>query len=126
MNFKERGLPSAIERVEETKIVRVIHLKGPMDSLAVNDVELFIKRIKSQKGYELKKVLLDFKSAARMESSMVAEIIKNIYDLKKSHHKLGIVNFNDESRDMFEILKVDRLIHLYDGTADAMADLEKT
>ena len=123
---KEVILPPSIKKIEEQKTLRIVRFQGPIDYTTLGEIGQFVEKLRSQKDYEFKNILLDFMDVTHIDSSTAAEVIQIIFDIKKSHHKLGIVNLSQEFRSIFEILKIDKIIHFYEIEAEATTVLEMT
>jgi anti-anti-sigma factor len=114
------------KEIVEKENYRIIRMKGSFDIMNDVEVEGFIKKFRSQRNFQFKHLILDFQEATFLDTSAVALIVKTMSDYKKSHHKLGIINLDEESRNkkMLELYKVDKLLIIYPSEAAAIEDLE--
>jgi anti-anti-sigma factor len=119
-------LPSIFRAIEETEKIRTIRFQGSVDISQVSDVEQFIKKFRAQEGFEYKHLLFDFSEVSFIDSAAIAAILKTLRDYKKKNHRMVIVNANAESRnqDIFEVYKVDQVVHFHQTEAEAIKDLE--
>lgn len=115
---------TAIKSIDELEVVRIVRLQGPVDVTTLHEIERLRERLRNHDSFEFKHVLLDFADVTHTDSSTVAEIIELISEIKKTHHKLGVLNIDSQFRSIFEISRVDKLIHLYKSEKEAIRDME--
>jgi len=121
---KHVSLPGVFRGIQERDKVRIIRLKGSVDAGNVNEIQKFVQKLRVQKGYEFKNLLIDFKDVPYADSAAVAELIRVLMDCKKAHHELGVVNLSGEVLNLFEVLKVNTLIRSYLTEEEALKALE--
>ena len=128
MNFfsKKPGIsqPKAIRALEDRGNARIIRLKGSMDITTVGEIQEFGSKMRAQKGYEFKNLLVDFTEVSYMDSSAVAVLVQTLRDYKQLHHTIGIVNISPELRSVLEITRVDKLVRFYETEAQAVKELD--
>lgn len=115
--------PASIAAVEDYPSLRIVRLRGPIDSTTVAHIERFRKWVSGHKGYKLKHVLLDFKHVTRMDTSAVAQIIQTVGELRQKNFRLGAFHLNEEFSSLLQVLKVDKWITFYENESQAMHDL---
>ena len=124
MKQKQITLPPWIKAVEERRALRILRVQGRVDMTVVAHMEKFSEKMRNEKGFEHKQLLLDFADVSYIDTSVVAVLLKTMGVYKKTHHKLGIINLGEEPRNMLEITKVDKLFILYENEAQAVQALE--
>ncbi len=112
-----------LSSVEEKDKLRIIRPKGDISMLMIPGVIKSINKLQKSPGFEYKNTLVDFKGITHFDTAAVAELINVAANLKKSHHRLGIINLNETFRSELQILKVDHLIVEYSAESDAIKDL---
>lgn len=121
---KHKSVGTVIKSIDELEAVRIVRLTGAVDATTLHEIEQLRERLANHESFEFKHVLLDFADVTHTDSSTVAEIIELISNIKKTHHKLGVMSVDGNFRSVFEIFRVDKLIHLYNTEAEAIRDLE--
>lgn len=117
---KDEALPLSIAAVEDYPSIRIVRLRGKIDQQTVADIERFRKWVAKHKGFKPKHVLIDFREVSHLDTAAVAEIIQQVSDLKTAHFRLGAVHLNPTVRAMFQVLKVEKLIDIYDNESAAL------
>ncbi len=120
---KPKPLPPAIKTVEEAGEFRIIRFQGSLDIASVSLLEEHVRKIKAEKSFQYKNVLLDFAEVDYIDSSAIAMVVRCVSDYKKSHHRMGILNLRSEPLNMLEITRVDQLIRVYPTYEEAARDL---
>ncbi len=120
---KDDDSPFFISSIEEKGKVRILRLKGDIGMSAAPEIMKFKKKIQNRPDFEYKNILVDFKNVTHIDTAAIAEIIAVISELKKSHHKLGVINLNEGFRSELQILKVDKLVVEYPTELDAIKAL---
>ena len=115
--------PASIAAVEDYPSLRIVRLRGPIDSSTVADLEKFRKWVAGHKGFKPKHILLDFKLVTRMDTSAVAQIIQTVGELRQKNFRLGAFHLVDEFSSLLQVLKVDKWITFYDNESEALRDL---
>ena len=123
--FADKGeaAPFSISAIEDYPSIRIVRLRGAIESKAVAELERFRKWIANHSGFKHKHVLLDFKHVTHLDTSAVAQIIQHVTELKGAKYRLGAIHLNDQCKSMFQILKVDKLVTLYENESAAIEDI---
>ncbi len=117
--------PFSISSVEDYPTIRIVRLRGPIDQTTVAELEHFRKWVARRRGYKHKHVLLDFKNVTHMDTAAVAQIIQAVSELKTEHFRLGAIHLTEEVRGMFQVLKVEQWIDIYDNESEALEDFTR-
>jgi len=117
--------PFSIAALEDYPTIRIVRLRGSIDQKTVTDLEHFRKWVEKHRGFKHKHVLLDFKNVTHIDTSAVAEIIQTVSELKTAHFRLGAINLNETVRSMFQVLKVEKLVAIYDNESEAVEDFKR-
>ena len=120
---KDEIPPLSLAAVEDYPSIRIVRLRGPINQEAVSELERFRKWVAKHRGFRNKHVLIDFKNVTRVDTAAVAEIIQEASELKTAHFRLGAVNLSEAVRGMFQVLRVEKLISIYDNESAALADM---
>lgn len=105
------GLMGAMNiKSEEKEDYVILRLKGQVDIYNARNLEQIVEAFAL---HAAKKIILDFKDLAYMDSSGIACLIKVDAFLKdKKDKKLILVNLNDKLNDLFKLAKVDTLFNI--------------
>ena len=117
---KDDTLPLSISAVEDYPTIRIVRLRGPIDQSTVSELERFRKWVEHHRGFKQKHILLDFKNVTHTDTAAVAEIIQTVSELKTAHFRLGAIHLNDGLRGMFQVLKVEKWIEVFDNESEAL------
>ena len=120
---KQVVLPPSIKQVEERRTLRIIRLQGELNVSREPEINKFVRDFRSRPEFEFKNMILDFKDVPYADSSAVARLVQTMFDYKKAHHDLAIVNLNDTLRNVLEVMKIDKLIRWYPSEEDAVKAL---
>jgi anti-anti-sigma regulatory factor len=115
--------PKSIVALEDYPSIRIVRLRGPINQDAVSEIEKFRKWVAQHKSFKHKHVLLDFRLVTRVDTAAVAEIIQEVSSLKSKQYKLGAINLPDSVRGLFQVLKVESLIAVYENESKALEDM---
>ncbi len=122
---KDETPPLSIASVEDYPTIRVVRLRGPLDQASVSELEHFRKWVAKHRGFKQKNILLDFKHVTRTDTAVVAEIIQAVSELKAAHFRLGAIHLNEEVHGLFQVLKVEKWIDVYDNESEALEDFTR-
>ena len=122
---KDETAPLSIEAVEDYPSIRIVRLRGAIDQRMVSELVRFRKWVAKQRGFKNKHVLLDFKHVTQVDTAAVAEIIREVSELKTVHFRLGAIHLSASVRGLFQVLKVEKLIAVYDNESDALEDMTR-
>lgn len=112
-----------ISSIKEREGLRIIRLKGDIDMATIPEAFKFMKKMQSHPDFRYKSILVDFKNVTNLDTAAIAVLIAAISELKKTHHKLGVINLKERFRDEIQIHKVDKLFAEYPTESDAVKDL---
>ena len=122
---KDGEAPFSIEALEDYPSIRIVRLRGAIDQKTVIELERFRKWVEKHKGFKHKHIILDFKHVTQIDTSAVAEIIQTVSDLKSLHFRLGAIHLNAKVSSMFQVLKVEKLVTIYNNESEAVEDFKK-
>jgi anti-anti-sigma factor len=122
---KDSDAPFSIEGLEDYPSIRIVRLRGPIDQTTVAELERFRKWVAKHRGFKHKHTILDFKDVTQVDTAAIAEILQTVVELKTAHFELGAIHLNDKVRSMFQVLKVERLVHFYDNESEAVEEFKK-
>ena len=117
--------PLSIEAVEDYPSIRIVRLRGAIDQKTVSELERFRKWVAKHRGFKHKHVLLDFKNVSHIDTAAVAEIIQEVSELKPGHFRLGAIHLNDTVKSTLQVLRVEKLVSVYDNESEAFEDLTR-
>ncbi len=117
---KDETAPLSIAAVEDYPSIRIVRLRGKIDQQTVAEIERFRRWVGKHRGFQHKHILIDFKEVTHVDTAAVAEIIQEVSELKTEHLRLGAVHLNSVVRAMFQVLKVEKLIAIYDNESEAL------
>ncbi len=106
-------------KLEKVDNVMGVALAGEIN--VGNSSELRSTFIKLLQGNE-KNVLVDFEKVTFIDSSGLAVLIEMIQKLEKVSGQLRLCNVNKKIRGIFEIVKIHKLIKMYDSRTAALED----
>lgn len=122
---KDETAPLSISGVEDYPSLRIVRLRGSITQQTVSELERFRKWVAKRPGFHHKHVLLDFKNVTRVDTAAVAEIIQEVSELKPGNFRLGAIHLSETVRGMFQVLKVEKLIAVYDNESEALEDMTR-
>jgi anti-anti-sigma factor len=122
---KDETAPQSIAGIEDYPSIRIVRLRGKIDQQTVAELARFRKWVGKHKGFQHKHVLIDFKDVSHVDTAAVAEIIQEVSELKTEHLRLGAVHLNNVVRAMFQVLKVEKLISIYENESAALEDMTR-
>ena len=122
---KDETPPSSISAVEDYPTIRIVRLQGPIDQTTVSEIERFRKWVVKHRGFKQKHILLDFKKVTRTDTAAVAQIMQTVSDLKTAHFRLGAIHLSEYLRGMFQVLKVEQWIDVFDNESEALEDFSR-
>ena len=106
-------------RVDKADEVVIVALDGEINVNNANETrEIFAKLL--AKGE--KKILVDFQKVVFIDSSGLAVLIEMVQRLAKVNGKLRVFNVNSKIREIFEIVKIHKLISMHDDRKAALGD----
>ena len=117
------GLPPFLSALEDGESLLIVRLKGAVGSSILPEALKIRKKVQSSPGYHDKNTLYDFKEVDSIDSAVVAQLITVFSELKKSHHRMGVINLKDSFRSELQILRVDKYIVEYSSEAEAIREL---
>ncbi len=121
---KPRLLPEWIDKVEELKSVRILRMKGELNTFAVAQLERFAEAVRRRKGHEFKHLLLDFTQVTSIDFAAVAALVRTLRDYQKRSENLGLVNLKADLQHILWLAKVGHLFPSYANESEAIKDFE--
>ncbi len=104
---------------EKQKNVVIVALEGEINVNNANATrEALTKLLTSGE----RKFLIDFAKVSFIDSSGLAVLIEMVQRLSKVNGKLRVFNVNSKIREVFEIVKIHKLIGNYDSREAALGD----
>lgn len=122
---KDETAPQSIAAVEDYPSIRIVRLRGKIDQQTVAELERFRKWVSKHHSFQHKHVLIDFKEVTHLDTAAVAEIIQEVSELKTEHLLLGAVHLNPAAHAMLQVLKVEKLINVYENESAALEDMTR-
>ncbi len=105
--------------MEKIKDVMTVTLEGEINVSNANEVRnTFTKLLQNGE----KKILVDFDRVIFIDSSGLAVLIDLVQRLQKVNGNLRLCNVNRKIRGIFEIVKIHKLINIYDNRSAALGD----
>lgn len=117
------GLPPFLSALEDSESLLIVRFKGVLGRDILPQALKMRQKVQNAPGYYDKNTLYDFKEVVSIDSTVVAQLIAAFSELKKSHHRMGVINLNDVFRGEFQILRVDKFIVEYPSEQDAIRAL---
>lgn len=122
--FDEKdALPPFIDKIQDFPHVKMVHLKGVLDSAASVEMKRFFDRAKKVSGELDKSVILDFRKVERVETPAIAELLKMLVQLNKKKYRFGLLNVSDSVAGMLQILKLDKVFHIFPSKSEAFRQI---
>lgn len=122
---KDETAPLSIEAIEDYPSIRIVRLRGAIDQRMVSELVRFRKWVTKHRGFKNKHVLLDFRHVTQVDTAAVAEIVREVSELKTAHFRLGAAHLSDAVRGLFQVLKVEKLLSIYENESDALEDMTR-
>ena len=122
---KDETPPLSISGVEDYPTMRIVRLRGPIDQTSVSELERFRRWVANHRGFKHKHILLDFRHVTHTDTAAVAQIVRAVSELKTAHFRLGAIHLSEEVRSMFQVLKVEKWIEVFDNESDALAEFTR-
>ena len=120
---KEPQTPSFIESIDDYTHLKIVRLKGYLDSSTMSEVQSFIRISKKKGSFLNKSVLLDLKNVAHVDSSVIAGLVRIFSELKQKKFKFGLVNVPDNLKGMLEIMKLENIFLVFESEKKAFNEI---
>ena len=120
---KKPKIPSFVEIVEDYPHLKIVRLKGYLDVSTVSEVQYFLQAAKKTRSFLNKSVLLDLKNVARVDSAVIAGLVKVLSELKQKNFKLGLMNVPDGFKGILEILKLENVFLIFESEKIAFSEI---
>ena len=117
---KDETPPLSISGVEDYPTIRIVRLRGPIDQTTVSELERFRKWVANHRGFKHKHILLDFRHVTHTDTAAVAQILQTVSELKSKQFRLGAVHLTPEMHSMFQVLKVEKWIGMFDNESEGL------
>ena len=108
----------AIHTEKENDVV-IVAMEGEINVTNANGVREALTKLLAQGE---RKFLIDFKLVDFVDSSGLAVLIEMVQKLSKVNGKLRVFNVKSKIREIFEIVKIHKLISIHDDRAAALKD----
>ena len=115
----------SLAAVEDYPSIRIVRLRGPISQDTVSELERFRKWVEKHRSFRQKHILLDFKNVTRVDTAAIAEIIQEVSELKSANYQLGAINLPENVRSLLQVLKVEKLIAVYNNESEALERLTR-
>lgn len=118
-------LPSFIEKIEDFPHLRIVRLCGEIDLRVIPEVQSYFK---AQKFVDLvlsKSVVLDLRKVTQLDTSAIAGLVSLLSGLKKRNFRLAVMNAPDSMKDQLEMLKLDKLVAVFDSRKGTFSEILK-
>jgi anti-anti-sigma factor len=119
------NLPSFIQSIDDFEHMKIVYLKGNLDSAASADMDYFFKKEQKTPAQLNKSFLLDFRKVENVDSAGIAQLFKLLTLLKKKKYRLGLINLPDRVQGMLEILKLDKAFHIFETRTQALEEIRR-
>lgn len=106
-------------RMEKVNDIMIVVLGGEINVSNANEAKSKFAKL-LQDGE--KKILVDFEKVVFIDSSGLAVLIEMVQRLGKVNGKLRLCNVNRKIKGIFEIVKIHKLISIYDNRQAALED----
>ena len=120
---EEKKWPSFIDSVEDFPHLRIVRLRGNLDTKSMGDIQSFMKKAKKKAGLFNKSVILDLRKVEHVDTAGVAHLLKVFSDLKQKKYRLGIMNVPENLRNMIGILKLDDIFLTFESEKKALKEI---
>ena len=114
-----------VDKYELISNVRVLRLKGPIDSETLPKIVKFKEEARKRMDIDADNVLLDLKKVTRGDSASLSALIIRLSELKKRNKKLGLINVPEKLKYMLSICKCDELFSIFDTEEAALENMNK-
>ena len=111
--------PSFVDAIDSFEHVKIVRLKGRLDSQASGEMGYFFKKVQKSPGQLDRSVLLDFRKVESVETTAIAQLLKILTLLKKKNYRLGLFNVPEIMSGMLEVLKLENVFQIFDSKAKA-------
>lgn len=118
-------MPSFIHNVEDFPHLVIVTLKGPIDRNTLPEMERFIKKTKIDHTAPKKSVLLDLRKVTAVDTAAIAVLLKVLAGLKQKKFRLGLMSVPDTLKDQLEILKLDKIVTVFESHLKAFREIEE-
>lgn len=108
--------------VKESGNVRIIKLL--VDSIMFNNYDTVFDRIKISISDDYCDIVLDMERVAFMDSLSIGMLVPLLLYAKRMGGGLAVANLQPEIRKLFEILRLDKIIPVYDDVKSAAAGFD--
>ena len=106
-------------QLEKANEVVIVALEGEINISNANEIRgIFAKLLQDGE----KKILVDFQKVVFIDSSGLAVLIEVLKRLSAVNGKLRVYNVNHKIREIFEIVKLHKLISRFDDRASALGE----
>lgn len=100
--------------------VRIVSVKGRLDSLSVNEFE---KELSTLIDDGQRAIIIDFSELDYISSGGLRSILSTIKKLKEENGKLFLCSLTDIVKEIFDISGLSTIIPIYDSVESALAEM---
>ena len=115
--------PSFVENVDNFTHLKIVKLKGYLDSSSVPEFQRFLQTASKSGEFLNKSVLLDFKNVAHVDSAVVAGLVKVLSQMKQKNFKFGLMNVPDSLKGMLEIMRLENIFLVFESEKKALREI---
>jgi len=116
-------LPLFIHTIDNFPHVRIVHLKGSLDSSVIPAMTRFFEKARHSQGRLNKNVILDLKKVTQVDTAALAQLLKIFATLKQKRYRLALMNMPETIRGMIEILRLDHVFLLLESDKKAYEEI---
>ena len=111
-----------MQKIKEVDGVQVLKVSGSFTMRTTPDFQKTCKVVASDKT--VKAVLLDFSEVTRIDTAAFACMINFIKDHMNKNFGIGIINLKAQEKGLMDILRIEKIIHLFNSEAEAIKVLK--
>ena len=119
----KQQLPYFIESVDDFPHLKLVKLRGDLDTKALGEINQLMKKAKKKTGILDKNVILDLRKVGQVDTATIAQLLKICTDLKQKKYQLGIMNAPESMRHMIGILKLDKVVLNFESKKLAFSEI---
>jgi anti-anti-sigma factor len=109
-------------RSEDRSSVVILYLSGKLDAMTSNDMGQVTKHL-DDKG--ARKVVCDLANLSLLDSLGAVRLLSLDESVRSKKGRLVVTNLNNQPREVFNILKMQKHIPVFDSVDNAVDDLHR-
>ncbi|MFH1877819.1 MAG: STAS domain-containing protein [Candidatus Omnitrophota bacterium] len=110
-----------MELVKEIKDVKILKVSGDFTLETTPEFQKLCKKVSSKK--KTAGIILDFNEAEKIDTAAFACMINFMKENMRGEVKIGIINLKKREKDLINILKIGRVIRIFDTEPEAVKAL---